>query len=86
MSRSGRVAMLVLAIMVLGAVAAPWLAPTDPRTQHDLSRIWQAPSDALKSPSRSSGSRMLFRSSAMAPRLSRPSSTILIGGMRTPSW
>jgi superfamily I DNA/RNA helicase len=46
----------------------------------------QAPSEALKSPCRSPGSRMLFRRSAIAARLSRPSSTILMGGMRTPSW
>ena len=50
------------------------------------SAIRQAPREALKSPRRSSGSRMLLRRSAMAARLSFPSSTILIGGMRTPSW
>lgn len=46
-SRSGRSAALVLGLLVLGAVAAPWLAPADPRTQHDLSLIWQAPSEGF---------------------------------------
>ncbi len=45
----------------------------------------QAPSEAWKSPSRSSGTRMLAISSIMAARLTSPREMILIGGIRTPS-
>jgi peptide/nickel transport system permease protein len=44
--RTARGAATVLALLILGALAAPWLAPADPRTQHDLALIWQPPSDA----------------------------------------
>lgn len=47
MSRGSRVATLVLAVLVLGALAAQALAPADPRTQHDLALAWQPPSDAF---------------------------------------
>ncbi len=46
-SRSARLAALVLAVLVVGSLAAQALAPADPRTQHDLALAWQPPSAAF---------------------------------------
>jgi len=66
MRRAGpRFAALSLALLVLAALAAPWLAPSDPRTQLALdSLVWQPPSGAhplgTDSAARDVLSRMLF--------------------------
>lgn len=42
---SAKVGAVVLGGIAVAALAAPWIAPSDPRTQHDLATmIWQAPS------------------------------------------
>lgn len=46
-TRGAKLGAGVLAVIVAAAVAAPWIAPSDPRMQHDLATmVWQAPSDA----------------------------------------
>jgi len=42
--RNPRVAIALLVLLVVVAIAAPWFAPSDPRAQPDLARIWEAPS------------------------------------------
>ncbi len=42
-----RIAALVLAVVALAALLAPWLSPRDPRVQAEIATsIWQPPSDA----------------------------------------
>lgn len=43
-----RTALLTLGLILLAALLAPWIAPADPLTQHDLSTdLWRAPGGAF---------------------------------------